>query len=395
MRRFPVIADFLRSGRLTLTRVALLREVLTEQNHAEVLERATHGTEKDVERLVATLNPKPNVTDGIRKLPSPPPLSAMASSVPMPVPLASSTSAAPRPPETMSPPVGARELFAASESMPLAMPPPHQPGELPVDINARQPTPAIAPDFVHTTSLPAPRPHRMEIEATSGTTFSVRMSVGPEFVAEFEEVKAALSHKFPNGNFEAVMRECFRITLDQVKRRRTGAACSRSSGRTSSSVTSKPVQSASTSASGGGAAPTNDGSTSDRKPAFTTKPSRYIPAPVRQAVWNRDEGRCAFVSKDGRRCNSKYQVEVHHIDPYALGGPATEENLSLRCRQHNRHEAEVAFGADFMRSLPLWKCEDSAVPSLRLTDASLNAPRRRRLADGRAGAEVGVGRPFR
>ena len=106
------------------------------------------------------------------------------------------------------------------------------------------------------------------------------------------------------------------------------------------------------------------------------KPSRYISAPVRQAVWTRDGGRCAFVSKDGRRCNTKYQVEVHHIEPYACGGPSTEENLSLRCRQHNRHEAELAFGADFMQSLPFWKRDDSVVASLQVdAPPSLQADR--------------------
>ncbi len=220
-------------------------------------------------------------------------------------------------------------------------------------------------------STPAPRPHRMEVEATSGTTFSVRMSVGPEFVAEFEEVKAALSHKFPNGNFEAVMRECFRITLEAVKRRRAGSvrnSTSEGASRASfASATPPPVQAASRGGCAGSASTATsggDGSTSDQSLSSTTRPSRYIPAPVRKAVWNRDGGRCAFVSKDGRRCGSKYQLEVHHIDPHARGGPPTEDNLSLRCRQHNRHEAELAFGADFMRSLPIWKCEDAAGPGL-------------------------------
>ena len=92
--------------------------------------------------------------------------------------------------------------------------------------------------------------------------------------------------------------------------------------------------------------------------------SRYIPAAVRRAVWDRDGGRCAFVSKDGKRCNSTHRLEVHHIDPHARGGPATVENLSLRCRTHNLYEAELAFGADFMRSLPFWRCEDSLRPHL-------------------------------
>jgi hypothetical protein len=36
---------------------------------------------------------------------------------------------------------------------------------------------------------------------------------------------------------------------------------------------------------------------------------------------------------------------LHHILPYAKGGLATVENISLRCRRHNQYEAELVFGA--------------------------------------------------
>jgi len=37
-------------------------------------------------------------------------------------------------------------------------------------------------------------------------------------------------------------------------------------------------------------------------------------------------------------------LEFHHIQPYALEGPATVANISLRCWRHNQHEAELLFG---------------------------------------------------
>jgi len=59
----------------------------------------------------------------------------------------------------------------------------------------------------------------------------------------------------------------------------------------------------------------------------------------------RDSGRCAFVARDGRRCDERGRLEFHHIDPYALGGEATVRNISLRCRAHNAHEAVAWFGS--------------------------------------------------
>jgi len=62
---------------------------------------------------------------------------------------------------------------------------------------------------------------------------------------------------------------------------------------------------------------------------------------VKRAVSRRDDGRCAFVAPDGRRCTERTFLEFHHVQPYAKGGPATVENISLRCRRHNQYEAEL------------------------------------------------------
>ena len=90
-------------------------------------------------------------------------------------------------------------------------------------------------------------------------------------------------------------------------------------------------------------------------------PSRYIPAAVRREVWRRDLGCCSYVDRhSGRRCGSRYRLEIDHIVPFALGGDAQPSNLRLRCKAHHRYR---------------------------------HAPRRARRADGSAGkgALVGVG----
>jgi hypothetical protein len=76
--------------------------------------------------------------------------------------------------------------------------------------------------------------------------------------------------------------------------------------------------------------------------------SRAIPAQVRREVFRRDEGRCAFVDAEGRRCESAWQVEFHHCVPYGRDGPHSTDNVELRCRAHNQFEAEVEYGREFM-----------------------------------------------
>ena len=74
--------------------------------------------------------------------------------------------------------------------------------------------------------------------------------------------------------------------------------------------------------------------------------SRDIDASVQRIVWKRDEGQCAFVGRDGRRCTERSHLQFHHCDPHALGGGKGEDNISLHCPEHNALEAERVFGRD-------------------------------------------------
>jgi HNH endonuclease len=69
---------------------------------------------------------------------------------------------------------------------------------------------------------------------------------------------------------------------------------------------------------------------------------RHMPAAVKRAVWARDQGQCAFVGGRGR-CGERGLLEFHHVIPFADGGATTTENLQLRCRAHNAHEAHEHF----------------------------------------------------
>ena len=65
---------------------------------------------------------------------------------------------------------------------------------------------------------------------------------------------------------------------------------------------------------------------------------RSIPAAVRREVWRRDQGCCSYVDRHtGRRCGSRFFLELDHIVPVALGGAAEAGNLRLRCAAHHRY----------------------------------------------------------
>ena len=138
------------------------------------------------------------------------------------------------------------------------------------------------------------------------------MTVGREFVADLESVRAALSHQIPDGSLEKILHESLRSTLRECERRRQGAG--------------KPS-------------------------AATPKPEaagRYVPAAVRSEVWRRDGGRCTFVGTGGHRCGSTHKLELHHIHAFAKGGAPTVPNLTLMCSRHNRFLADQDYGAEHM-----------------------------------------------
>jgi hypothetical protein len=76
--------------------------------------------------------------------------------------------------------------------------------------------------------------------------------------------------------------------------------------------------------------------------------SRHIPARVKRKVWKRDKGRCTYVAENGKRCESRWDLEFDHEQEYARGGEATVSNIRLRCPAHNRLGAERTYGAGFM-----------------------------------------------
>jgi hypothetical protein len=126
--------------------------------------------------------------------------------------------------------------------------------------------------------------------------------------------------------------------------------------------------------------------------------SRHIPAAVRRAVTQRDEGRCAFVGAQGR-CPETGFLEFHHVVPFARGGATTIENIQLRCRAHNHHEAHQEFGSSssIVRETPPvygvyglhTPCHEDTLPDRRLVtwNSIDTAPGRSRLR--RSMPEVG------
>ncbi|MDD5302333.1 MAG: HNH endonuclease signature motif containing protein [Elusimicrobia bacterium] len=80
---------------------------------------------------------------------------------------------------------------------------------------------------------------------------------------------------------------------------------------------------------------------------------RRVAGRLRDAVWARDGGRCAFVSEDGRRCECRRGLELDHVVPFSIGGRSDDPaNIRLLCREHNQRERRRLLGEGELALIP-------------------------------------------
>jgi hypothetical protein len=75
--------------------------------------------------------------------------------------------------------------------------------------------------------------------------------------------------------------------------------------------------------------------------------ARYVPAHLRRAIWERDQGKCQWPTHDGGVCGSTCRVEVDHVEPFGKGGRIdTPEDGRLLCKFHQDVSAREVYGDD-------------------------------------------------
>ena len=191
--------------------------------------------------------------------------------------------------------------------------------------------------------------HR-EIEPTSAGRYKVQFTADAKLRELIERACALCPNRSPEGQLAHVITRGLELFVAQQEKRRF--AVGRKPREDRGEVATEMRAGAGTDGTPPGATHrTPPGATHDTPPGATlgTSPGaarrrRAIKATVRRVVHARDQGCCAWVSQDGRRCSERARLEFDHVEPWAMGSADDAASLRLLCPSHNRLHARHCFG---------------------------------------------------
>ncbi len=293
---FPQLLDVLRGKRVHLTGLRLLAKHLTKENFDSVIAEATGKTKREIEAICVRFESKPLVADSIRKLPAPT-VRPSAPAEPTPAP-------AVRTSEEAAPPAAATPV-------------------------------ALAPETVASLQ----RARRPRIDPLAPDAHRVQFTADDSLVALIEETRALHRHAVPDGDLATLIRSALTLYNQQLRKRRYGAKVVRGEDPIEPTAVATPEAK-------------QEGSAENDEPAEPAAPAepegRYIPVLKRSAVFAKHGQRCAYVGRDGRRCDATAWLEFEHREGYALTHRHDVDSLALYCRAHNQLAADDLFGREFM-----------------------------------------------
>lgn len=277
IKHYPAACPLVATGDLTLTAILVLSPVLTDENNERLLSQVKGKSRRELETIVAGISPQPARPDFIQ-------------------------------PYQIAPEGWMKSAGAASNCV-LADPGGHR-------VDDARPAPVI---------VEAGEPREWQaVIPLSLERVRIGFDAAIGLLKLLDRATKVLSHKYPDGKIEDILRDALELLLDRRDPERRYAKKFEEPGAISAPKGEEPLE-----------------------PRFLRawKAGRYIPASVKRSVWQRDDGRCSFRFEEGNICGSKEGLEFDHVRPFAKGGRSeSPRNVRLLCRLHNRMASEFVFG---------------------------------------------------
>jgi hypothetical protein len=166
-------------------------------------------------------------------------------------------------------------------------------------------TPSGTPPIVP----PLPPAQPTTLTPLSPRRYKLQLTISRETLEKLRRAKDLLGYVVEAGDDDAILNRALTVLLDKLAREKLARTDNPRAGRPRSPRARRPS------------------------------------AAVLRVLWERDEGRCRYTSRDGHRCEETRRIEPHHLDPWVLAGDAdTPDAYELRCSRHNDYEGRLYFG---------------------------------------------------
>ncbi|WP_210415701.1 HNH endonuclease [Bdellovibrio sp. ZAP7] len=173
------------------------------------------------------------------------------------------------------------------------------------------------------------------IKSQRDDSLRMEISFSPEQMADLEHAKDLLSHALPSPTWA----ELFAYLAKKQIQTKLGQKNNKDLNSVKPNVANENRQRASV-----------DVAAKDSKSAeFVLKKNanegerinkrKHIKTTNRRMLLAKSNHHCEYVHGDGQRCLSKYQLQVDHKLPLAMGGTNDIQNFRILCRTHNLSEA--------------------------------------------------------
>ena len=171
-----------------------------------------------------------------------------------------------------------------------------------------------------------PEQFKDKTEPLGAERYKIQFTADQTTHEQLQEPRALMRHQVPDGDVAKILAKAIAALLAQIRKQKFANTSSPKARRQSD------------------------------------RPSRHIPAAIRRTVWERDGGRCTYVSAGGRRCGSKEFLEFDHADAWAWTRGHSVGEITLRCRAHNQLRARMDFGEVHMAKFERRTGFESSLP---------------------------------
>ncbi len=200
--------------------------------------------------------------------------------------------------------------------------------------------------------------HQERKTIVNDTTIRLSTNISVDMDSDIKRARELLSHKYPTASDAVVLAHALKFFLDATDPLRKQV---RTSPVNKIPMKTEPVSHADETALVGGTDKITSAAEANCVKSTTLLENKSVEndnlkpaqpqslASVRRAVIQQADAACSFRDPlTGTICGSRYQIQIDHIVPRALGGGDSPENLRVLCREHNIHEAENKLGKDLM-----------------------------------------------